>query len=178
MAADGLRLGSGSSLPPSFHLVLCQSTSYPADQREKWTLRHLEFSWWSKWFFHLNQYLENLVYVEDFLAWQWASLGRLQSFTYYPLLCFQSYQISYYFLSTLYVTVQKNCIKTFPPVLCVSWIVYPSHHPSKQTDQCLSFWLTGGEGAWEGCDLQTGSPTAWKTQRTRLSPITPNFFAH
>lgn len=34
MAADGLRLGSGSPLTPSFHLVLCQSTNYTTDRTE------------------------------------------------------------------------------------------------------------------------------------------------
>lgn len=32
MASDGLRIGSGSPLPPSVHLVLCQSTNYIHDQ--------------------------------------------------------------------------------------------------------------------------------------------------
>ena len=45
MAADGLRLGSGSSLPPSVHLVLRQSTNYTTEiLMFKFHVRRLLFS--------------------------------------------------------------------------------------------------------------------------------------
>lgn len=68
-------------------------------------------------------------------------------------------------MSDYTVNVQKHC-KKWSYLCCVL------------IEHCVSFWLTGSEGAWESCDLQTGSPTAWKTQRTRLSLITVIFHAH
>lgn len=133
------------------------------------------------------------------LFWIWL---KVQTFLISPLL--QTSSINNYLIHTIHtynIQISKvskkrsniymhihstycicNCVN--PPLLSDCSCIVQKHckaevfHVFYVSGIHVSFWLTGSEGARKSCDLQAGSPAAWKTQRTRLSLITVIFYAH